>query len=571
MTRKAGQNIMKGFLAAGIFLLWLFAVWKTAGICFEFNDDRCIGEILSGSMTGEPEAGTVYMNYLPGLLLSSLYRITTKIPWYGGMLALFHLAVYTALTLGAWSRAKKPVEYAVFAGLTGCFALAGLYLTAAVQYTSTAALMAAAGYGCLILWKEPGKGRRLFFFFQLGAFLLRAQAMLLVQPLGAAVCGGMYLAAKGETPGEKGRKLGKMLLALALAGLIGLGGIFLSFRGQGWKEYYRFNRAEEEIFDYYGQPDYEEVKPILDKYGVTQAEYRAYCNYVIMDWDLSVECVEELAEYVRAKRQESWDLGALWGRIWKELWSEEYMGMNRAAAAAWCGILLWILFRRRFRLAVPAGGLAVGRLAAWGYLVYVDRLPYRVTLPLFACEFILLVCLLIKDYSEFEKAPVPEKKRLPAMGGLFALALCAGFAVVCVLTGKAQYGRVLEANHKQKIFIENLAEIGAYCDGHPDSRYLLDTQSVMECCGSVLETRIYGKHNYVYTGTWYSNSPGVRRYLGEYLEGGEREFYLIVREDGGGEDHYGVVYLAEKLHREPAAVDRILISGGGAYLVWAFR
>lgn len=571
-ARGARRKITKVLLAAGIFILWLFAVQKTAGICFELNDDRCIGEILSGTMTGEPEARTVYMNWLLGLPLSMLYRVTVRVPWYGGMLALCHLAVYTGLLLGIWSRAKNRGEYGVYTGLVCCMALAGLYMTAALQYTSTAALMAAAGYGCLILRKEPGRGRVLFFCFQLAAFLLRAQAMLLVQPLGLGLCGGMYLAAEGESLREKAGKLAGMVLPLILAVLTGLGGIFFSFREQGWKEYHRFNGAEEDIFDYYGQPEYEEAKSVLDRYGVTRAEYEAYCNYVILDWVLPVECAEELAEYAEKKRQDSADALTLLKKTGEELRSDRYLGMNLAAGAAWCGILAGMLFRRRFRLALPGLGLALGRTAAWGYLVYADRLPYRVTLPLLACEFILLVCLLVKDYSEREGEARGENRRNTFLTErLPALVLCGAFALACIVTGKLQYGQALEANFKQKNFIENLVQIGDYCDAHGENRYLLDTQSVTECCGSAFETRIYGEHNYVYTGTWYSNSPGVRRHLAEYLDGGKEEFYLIVREDGRGEDHYALAYLAEKLGRKPVPEDRIRVSGGGTWLVWSFQ
>lgn len=559
----------KAVAAAGIMLLWIFILLKTTGIAFELNDDRCIAEILSGGMTGSPEARTVYMNYFLGLPLSALYRILPQVPWYGGMLVLCHLGLYAALTASFWSRAEKPAEYAVFTGLAGCLVLGNLYMTAAIQYTSTAALAAVAGYGCLILRGETGKGMRWFVFFEALAFLLRGQAMLMVQPLGAAVCAGLYLADRKISPGRRWMRTGRMAAALALILLAGTAGVLLSFRGQGWQDYYRFNRAEEKMFDYYKQPAYEEVKHILDRYGVSETEYIAYCNYVILDWDISVPCAEELAEYAESGRKSTLDGTELLAGIGREAWSGEYMGMNRAAAAAWAAVLLWMLIFRRYGLALPLAGLFLGRSLVWGYLVYVDRLPYRVTLPLFAGELILTAALLVRDYREYKTEQKDQKKEKwgELTWGIFILLT----GVFCVLTGKAQYGAALEANARQEIFIESLAGIGDYCREHPENRYLLDTQSVMECNGGVFETRIYGNHNYVYTGTWYSNSPGVRRHLREYLEDGKRGFCLIVRDDGKGADHYGVVYMAEKLGAVPQEADRFVTANGSPYLVWEFH
>ena len=69
--------------------LWIFLIYRFAGIFFETNDDRLLSEIFSGSMTGVPEPHSYYVDYILGFVLSLLYRATTDIPWYGGMLVLF--------------------------------------------------------------------------------------------------------------------------------------------------------------------------------------------------------------------------------------------------------------------------------------------------------------------------------------------------------------------------------------------------------------------------------------------------------------------------------------------------
>lgn len=91
------KNIIRILISIGIPLLYLFAVSKMTGLCFETNDDRVITEILSGTLTGEPDGHTVQSNYLLSYPLSVLYRVSVRVPWYGGLLVLCHFLAYAAV------------------------------------------------------------------------------------------------------------------------------------------------------------------------------------------------------------------------------------------------------------------------------------------------------------------------------------------------------------------------------------------------------------------------------------------------------------------------------------------
>ncbi len=170
--------------SAGIALFYILIVWKVAGIYFETNDDKYFAEILSGALTGAPDPHTIYMNFFLSWPLSLLYRITVRIPWYGIMLIMCHFAVYTSLLQSIGIRMKTVKGYVISVGLMLCFCLINAYVTLNIQWTSTAALLAVAGYVCLLLREDSKKGLMMFFFFELAAFLLRDQAMLMIQPLG---------------------------------------------------------------------------------------------------------------------------------------------------------------------------------------------------------------------------------------------------------------------------------------------------------------------------------------------------------------------------------------------------
>lgn len=560
-SKRTKEENLKALFSVGIFLLWFAALWKTLGICFETNDDKFIAEILSGAITGEPEEHAVYLNYFLSGFLALLYRITTSIPWYGIMLVLSHFLVYVTLMQSVWKWAETVWEHLVLAGIVCCYALANLYVTAAIQYTSTSAMLAMMGYVCLLLRKNQKDGLRFFVLFELLAFLLRSQAMLMIQPLGSAVCAGFYLAEKGSGIKTRWKRICGFVIAVGIVLVVGVVGQWLGYGGTEWKEYDRFNAARTEMFDYYGKPDYDEVKLILDKYGVTRTEYLAFCNYVILDDSINADCAEELAAYAKSRQEGSVEIKTLLREVWGMGDPAEALKLKRCVWGAWLAAILWIFVSGSYYLIVPLVGLALGKTIVWGYLIYGGRLPYRVTLPLLSCEILLLAVLLIRDYADGGRA-VRQK--------ISALFISAVFALLCISTGKTQYHEVLKTSSWQQGYMEGLIEIQDYCREHPDNRYLLDSWSFCYYRGSAFETRIYGSGNSAYTGCWYSYSPAMKQYLQQYLGNLQEDIYLIVSEAEDSKEYYAVQYLAEKTGHEPELSDRITVSWGGTYLVWKF-
>lgn len=167
-------------MAPFIVLAMVAVIWLKTGIYFETNDDKCITEILCGQMTGAPQARTVYVSYLLTLPVSLLYRITAGVPWYGLALVLLQVIAYTAVLESVYSRCRKIWDMAAGTVFLAVVMLMDLYILGCIEYTSTSGLLAAAGYFCLLLHKEPKKGWFRFCLLELLAGLLRINAMLMV-------------------------------------------------------------------------------------------------------------------------------------------------------------------------------------------------------------------------------------------------------------------------------------------------------------------------------------------------------------------------------------------------------
>lgn len=547
--------------AAGMSLFLLGFVWTVLGNYFETNDDRFIAEILSGAIGGQPEAHVVYVNYLLSWPISVLYRLNVRIPWYGLLLLLFQIFTYTALFQSAYSRGKSVVEKAVIAGFMGSCVLLNLYITVAVQYTSTAAIMAVTGYMCLLLDQKQRRRWLLFCFFEGMAFLLRDQAMLMIQPVGLLVCSSEFWGESEKGKKEWAEKTGCMVLIIAVIVLTGSAGTLAGYHGEGWANFKRFNQARTEMFDYYGSSEYEEVKDILDKYGVSCMEYEAFRRNMSLRLHISTECVEELVDYEKRVYTEKPSAFGVMRKILGMRNDEDYLKVGWVNCIAGGAALLWLFLRKRISALVTMMGLAAGSLFVEGYLVYRERLPHRVMLPLFCCEIFFVIAILLRDYTNGKRS---MRHRV------FICLAAALFVFAFAFSGRQQYYSVKEDLEWQKDSTEELVAVQEYCRAHPEKRYILDIRSFYNCRGRVLETRLAGPQNSIYSGGWIFNSPVMNDFLHDYLDGEEENICLIAYDNELGEENYIVAFLAEALGKKSVIMDKFEVSNGAVYLVWGF-
>lgn len=554
------QVIARVCLAAAVSVaLMVFAWWRT-GLHFETNDDVYITSLLSGVITGEPDAHVIYVNYLLSLPLSLLYRITVEVPWYGGMLVLFMALCLGVMLDSAYSGCGGRLSFMIVtAALAGIFA-AYYYCMGLVQYTAVAAFLAISGYVGFLLRKDRRTALVWFFVLELLAFLLRREAMLMIQPLG----GTAVLAAMPEKLRQpEGRKeFLKAAASLALILCIGGVGNLAGYYGEEWDRYWQFNDTRTLQFDYYGVLEYEEIRPILEEYGVSREKYDAYRSYMILDWKMDGAMEERMKDYMEGHQEKLPQIGRLLQGTFRASGVDIPWRIRYVTILTWGVFGLWMLLNRKWVRFLAGGLLMLGaRTAVWGYLVWRGRLPLRVTLPLLACEVILLLVLIWRDARE--AAPAVWKRLLMLVG-------CGGWGLICLIAAREQLRYVESLAENQLIMMQTLREIREYCDSRPENRYLLDAHSMTYFRGSVFETEVYRPTNAVYSGGWFSTAPGVQKRLEEYL-GTASGFYFLVLDNGAQEDPRGFWYLIQEMGQEPKLADQWTAAHGGIYSVYYFQ
>ena len=598
---------------------WIIFINSCAGIFFETNDDRLISEIFSGAMTGAPEAHAYYVDYILGFILSLLYRITTKVPWYGGMLVLFQFLCWFFTANAFLSRCKSRSD--CFRAFVCCILLyaAGFYVIAGIQFTSTAALLAITGYLCFLLYPE-GKGRYvLFFLFELLAFLLRSNAMLMLQPMGFLTLSGYYIQDRRNLlicPGsESGRRSfaindgcnpvrravyfakrqlyrfhafsGKewvknhvpLLRAAALVLvvlLMGKGSHFVFHGGSGWKEYEKINEAVTAITDYADIPEYDQVRSILEKYNVTEKQYAAFGVYTMLEENLSGDCLLEIAEVARSRDAKP-GAAQICRRFLEGYTVGENSGeLNLLLMAGWAVLLVFLFIERNISLLFPLAGLFLGRSAIWIFLLYGDRTPPRVMVPLYLGEIALLLCLLflsggsesvLRNKSGEPELRIEKYAFLKVDLSVVLLLLLLPFGAKAL---KTQYREFSAAHAAESVYFNGMRDVVSYCNEHPEKRFLIDSSSLIYYRGSAFETEIYGQRNGVITGCWYSGAPGLCQYTKDYFADSS-VIYLIASAEM--EMQYGRVleYLEERLGTDAYLEDAFTASNGGEYLIYGLQ
>lgn len=564
--KEKSRSILLPAFAFGLALLYILAVRRKAGIYFDTNDDRILTEILAGVISDRPDAHTVYMNSLLALPLSGLYRITRNIPWYGGCLILFHGAAYGFMLESACSRCRRVIEFLMVTLSFVMLFFSGVCLLAQIQYTSTSALLAIAGYVCLVLDRNRAKGTLCFILFELFAVLLRQDAMFMIQPYGLALCLGLILTGMGQNLKDKLKAFAGLLFIILSLCFLSISANFLFYPGRDWKDYNDSIKMVEELFDYHGTPEYADVKDILDKYHVSEAAYLSYCAGTVMNWDISVECARELAAYAGEH-----ETGERTGRdvanaLRNHFFQENHWDMNKMAWLATALLLVYSVVCGKFYLLLPVAGLGAARSVIWGYLLWRGRHPNRVILPLFVCETAFILTLFLYDST----GAIPRRNKNAFLPRLLLILSCALFCRSGFLAGKAQYYYTAKENSGKQEFMNGMWELQDYCHSHPDQKFLIESLSLSYYTGSALEPRTALPRNNIVTGCWYSNSPPMRRRLQNYLDGA-KEINLILCQDGRYESHPVARYFSELCSSPPIWTDEFTLSHGGKYTVYRYE
>lgn len=521
----------------------LFIVVKLGG-CYETNNDRIINEIFSGTMTGTPDAHAIYVNYILGIIFSGLYSITKAVPWWGlfllGCYALINIFVMTAII-----KYGKNLKEQLFFYVLGCgIILTNIYIFSVLQFTTIAGALAVAGYVWLLLDIHSTRRYIIYGCFEFLAILLRRDSMLMIQPIGISVVAVFLFIKLFENRSQIKQcilELVKCFLVIAIVFSGHLLGNYVmgDYSVTEWQEFVEYNDARVRLIDYYGYPDYEDCKDILDKYDVSELEYHAVHRYYILDNALDTACMDELGDMAEAQyyKEHPFSLIGIIKRMLNYFRYDECFGYEIVVPLMYAFACFWFLLEHKWKYLLPVGVLLGSRYMIFAYLIFKGRITHGVINILFFAELFLLLAIFIKAYH----SNIDKTMRVKAKAVLFGMFLC-----VLPLAINHSYKEAESINESTRVYEKAILKLYDYIE-QQNCGFLVGDEITTYYCGTALDTRRYQHQNSLVTGGWFYNSPMMNEAVEVYKQKYADNMKCIIFSDVPGFDQS---YVLDILHEK---------------------
>ena len=406
---------------------------------FATNDDVMLKAIVSGEITGSPDAHLVYIMYPLGLILKLFYSIIKAVPWYDFFMMGMHLIAYVLLIIRV-GEVFHDLNKTVFSKLTGneclepnqkSFGKAGSFIPALAaiaggllllivdykylvlhQYTSLAATLVAVALFYVLTARIKDGALCLKDCIIVGILLIltlwmRKQVFFMAVPLFVLAVLFRLLEGFSKKPHESSREkhFPKWVLFAAVIVAIALLSILadkLAYSGEEWKSFLAYNDARTDVYDYYGFPDYGEYTDEYEALGIKESDL-----YPLGEWDLALfencrkDSMQGMADFT----------GSVWKNIHYQKWEIRHTALNvfnliifqdvqpigwiLAIVSVLAPVLLFIAKRRNAAVIILFALLYEGAFVT--YFVFRTRFPERVSYGLYLMVFAFVLAIVLQE------------------------------------------------------------------------------------------------------------------------------------------------------------------------------
>ena len=525
-------------------LVMVISLFVFAGLSFDFyydlNDDVMIKDILSGAYTGTPDAHSIQMLYPISLLISLLYGIVPVLPWQGVFLCFCHalsLYVIAERSLSFVEKTWKKVALLVIEAVI--IVTLFLWELVIVQHTITSALLAACACFLVLTSQTEEEHTPLEFWKQqtlpillvLLSYNIRSEMFLLMCPFVGAVGIFKWFEEKAVFSTKTLKKYLGLLGAIAAGMLLSLVVDFAAYSGKEWREFRDFFNARTQVYDYTWYPSFDEAERFYQEMGVSGSEYALLDNYNFgLDEAIDAELLWSIAEY----QEENSIKVPLTTRI-KEAFTaykwrtfHEDMPYSYMVLLAYVAVVGLAVCKKDVSAIWKVPLLIAFRSVSWMYVILANRVPARISHPLYYIEFIVL-CAWIFVYSR----ECQEKQRWITF---ISTGVFVAYACVNLLSSvKATEAEMLSREDAN----ERMVAFDAYSEENPQNYYYMDVYSTVAFSEKMFEDVDNAQKNYDLLGGWVSGSPlqkdATLLYYGESISEAELllqgNFYFVIEKE----------------------------------------
>lgn len=429
-------------------------------LLYETNDDSAIQMILSGSLSGgEPEAHAIYINYALALLISTLFRFVSTVPWW----TLTHILVlfisiclfnYTLLAVleEVFSQARndsvKKTAVLCLVAAAACLIIdfsIFLYPVLRLQFSLTPAVSAGCSiFSCVLLLDclhvdESSKKitNVLRILLSVSAFTFRVESGLIGLIYLAMLVLLLVIYSKKKIVDYS---VGKNTVAMFAVIAVLIAGLYIgdriAYSTDEWKEFEETNTARSLFMDY-PHPSFANTPEIYESVGWSEIDYQLVSNWCFMDERYSREAFETIRSLYNTNSNS--------GEInWIDDWLLRTSQFSSLVFAVYftssIGItLVTIAFMSKgaARRIVVLGGI-IG-LALITYLSFKGRFLFHAAFPVLFPMSMLSVACAVVQHEKYSRSAGCSEMQPRANFGLTDVAAAVG-AMVFVISSIEQNG-----------------------------------------------------------------------------------------------------------------------------------
>lgn len=480
------------------------------------NDDFRMMTIVSGAYTGEPCADIVFMRYPIGMLLSALYSLTARAPWYG---IFTELCMFVPSCIFCYCIVKKSYEkkWTAF-GILLYGLLFALFIQKYVclpQFTLTSAFM---GVGALaLLFEMPEKNNRkhiaLSVVCAVMSFSVRSKTFYLLLPAILLVIFTRVL--KDHRRSKKYILWGVSTVILCLA----VWGIdTAAWNRPDYQDFKEFKEVRSEVYDYGSIPGYYENMPFYRSSGISEVTYRAISGrFLDIDETVNTENLTKIADYMQKIKRDANHVIQRMATAFQNGLSRWYYSSDETIK--YCAVFMTILLfvctavsikKRKPDVIFPA--LVAGMLLEITFLEFNGRVMARLV-DLMLLTMTVTGALTVTELIDERRVSLKQLLSWIKADKVKGISFAIGALAVSVYIAAGILNMQNDLDNKSTSLRETtntkLEALMRYTERYPDNFYFYDTNDFISCTNYVFST--FEKNeilNNESTGSWNSHAPG---------------------------------------------------------------
>lgn len=495
------------FLALLTFLI-LFVAGKMYQVLLISPDDIAMKSYISGLATGTPDGHCWFLQYPLSAFLAQLYCLFPQLEWYD-LFFIGCIAVCIFLILQRVFHIKERKNKIVYL-LIVVVSVALLFLEHIInlEWTATAGILGSTAIFRYVTMDQRQQrvfqilDRVLILGLLLLSFLIRNNVCYVSLSLLLA-CGVVKMIALKQDKMDWKKTLyldGGLVLACIVL-LVGCSAIHhAAYATPEWKAYQDFTKDRSTLFDYYGYPDYSTYQLYYENAGISYEMYELISqdyNFLIAFDEMEKVDISAIADLAKGINTSQRGMGecihSAYQKIVTVMTDSAYLLPGMLALVLLC-CCLFFLRGNSFAMLMGAGAIAWIVLMML-YLAFSGRLPVRVELCILFDGIAVMGGLL---YNQAAAQPTISLRLDWAR-----LTLC-GLALLCVIFNGY---RLYSDNISDSKNASAKADIGVYCQQHPNGIFLRDFWTLSQNADFFLHGTEFGSSNYIATGGWQYQMP----------------------------------------------------------------